>query len=467
MTTSQYTPLDKVGLALPLMDFQEEALAYALERPASYVALDMGLGKTPVGIGVAAAAKAAGLTPIAIVVPPSLRINWVREIKKFAPWLTGAICAGKHPKPLPPVDVIIIGDAVLSEWEPALTGCIKTLIIDEAHRHKNHATKRAKAMVTIANSVPGPKVLLSGTPTPNGRHSEMAGQLDILGDSAWKAIGGKGKFWSYYCPKKDAFGNRGNHDTPGLHIAMQDFMIRRKRDDVIDLPNKGRSAVAIEAKGKAARDYPRIEEDLIAYLQGEDKETAGAARNEALVRMNVLRHTAGMAKVPGVIDHVGDLLDAPGGVFIVAEHNDVMDALSLGLTKYGCVEVRGGMTDDTKQRSVDAFTSGKARVMVGQITAAGVGLTLHGNGINCRVVVAQLPWTPAELRQAEDRLHRIGQTNDVQVEIMLCNIQDRWTIDERLWNVLEHKSFTTGELIDGEGEYLLEGIQDGVLDSYR
>jgi SWI/SNF-related matrix-associated actin-dependent regulator 1 of chromatin subfamily A len=96
-----------------------------------------------------------------------------------------------------------------------------------------------------------------------------------------------------------------------------------------------------------------------------------------------------------------------------------------------------------------------------------VGLTLHGNGLNHRVVIAQLPWTPAELRQAEDRLHRMGQTKDVHVEVTLCNIEKRWTIDERLWGVLEAKAFRTGELIDGEGEYLLDGIQEGVIDSYR
>lgn len=461
------TPLTKVPLASPLLDFQETALDHALSVQASYIALDMGLGKTAVGIGVAAAAKAAGLTPIAIVVPPSLRTNWVREIAKFAPWLTGAVIKSTKPRALPDVDVLIIGDSVLTNWADELSNNIKTLIIDEAHRHKNIATGRSKAMARIADTVEGPRVLLSGTPTPNGRHAELAGQLNILGPTAWKAIGGKGKFWSYYCPKRDTFGNRGNHDTSGLHTAMQSFMIRMRRDDVIELPNKGRTALAIEGSGKAAKDYFRIEDDLIAWLMGEDREWRGAARNEALVRMNLLRHTAGLAKVDGVVDHVHEILDnEPGGVFIVAEHHDVMDALGLKL-RVPVVEVRGGMDDYEKQDAVDSFTSGRARVMIGQVTAAGVGLTLHGGGMNTRVVVAQLPWTPADLRQAEDRLHRIGQTKDVQVEIALCALENRWTIDERLWGVLEQKAFQTGELIDGEGEYLLEGIQDGVLDSYR
>ncbi len=99
--------------------------------------------------------------------------------------------------------------------------------------------------------------------------------------------------------------------------------------------------------------------------------------------------------------------------------------------------------------------------------AAGVGLTLHGGGINHRVVVAQLPWTPADLKQAEDRLHRIGQTHDVLVEVALAAIEGIWTIDERLWAMLEKKNFSSTTITDGQGEWLLSEVQDALLDSYR
>jgi SNF2 family DNA or RNA helicase len=69
--------------------------------------------------------------------------------------------------------------------------------------------------------------------------------------------------------------------------------------------------------------------------------------------------------------------------------------------------------------------------------------------------------------QAEDRLHRIGQTNDVDVEICVASINGSWTIDERLWAILENKAFSSGEIIDGKGEFLLEEVQDGIIDSYR
>jgi SWI/SNF-related matrix-associated actin-dependent regulator 1 of chromatin subfamily A len=471
------TALPVPTLALPLLPYQQEAVEYALSRDSAYLALDMGLGKTACAIAVAVAYAKAGRTPTLVVVPPSLRTNWVREFAKFSPTTTVSVLKGGKPHALPRADVLIIGDSTLSKWAVGdaekrgpfdLHGKVQALVVDEAHRHKNKSG-RAEALVSLAKTVQGQRVLLSGTPMPNGRTMEMANQLSILGPSAWQAVGGQGRFWSRYAPKVDSWGTRGSEHLDEFGESMRSvFMMRRRREEVLTLPNKGRSSVVLDGQGEAVRKYKRAEQDLIQWLQEEGMSWQGAARAEALVRLTTLRKLAGESKVKSVAEHVEDLLDGTtGGVFIVAEHVSVMDALSLSLSKHGVVSVRGGMSDAAKQEAIDAFNSGKARVLVGQITSAGVGLTLHGDGKNYRVVFAQLPWTPAEFKQAEDRLHRIGQTHDVQVDVSLCHIDGSWTIDERLWGVLEQKAFATGVAIDGEGEVLLEDIQGGVLDSYR
>jgi len=251
---------------------------------------------------------------------------------------------------------------------------------------------------------------------------------------------------------------------------VNSWFIRRLRADVIDLPGKGRSTVAAVGEGKAKRDYLRAEKDLIDYLRGKQdgKVTWGQQRAEALIKMTTLRRLAGAAKVDAAATHIKELLESePGGVFVVAEHRDVMDGLLLKLAKYNPATVQGGMSDTEKAYHVDAFCEGGTRVLIGQITAAGVGLTLHGDGLNHRVVVVQLPWTPAELKQAEDRLDRIGQVNYVWVEILLCAIEGSWTIDERLWGALEAKNFASTTITDGAGAFLLGDVQDGILDSYR
>lgn len=461
---------------IPLYDFQTEAVEHALratnDGQYGYIGLEMGLGKTPCGISIAVGVRDAGITkPTLIVVPPSLRTNWVREIKKFAPTLKGAVLRGTKPTDMPygDFDVLVIGDSSVAGWAEALAGNVGALVVDEAHRFKNKS-KRSSSLQAIAESVDGPRILMSGTPMPNGRHSELAKQIDILGGSAWKDIGGKGMFWGHYAPAVDRFGSRGNHDGEDLHKKMTgSWFFRRLRDSVIDMPAKGRSSIALEGTGKAARAYRRMHDDIIQYLAEQNGGvTIGQRRAEALIRLTAMRKAAGEAKVPAAVSHIKEILDSePGGVFVVAEHGDVIDGLIAGLRAYSPTTVRGGMSDARKQAAVDAFNNGDSRVLVGQITAAGVGLTLHGNGLNHRVVVVQLPWTPADLKQAEDRLHRIGQTNDVHVEIALCAIDGIWTIDERLWSVLETKNWDTGATVDGEGEYLLSSAQDSLIDTYR
>lgn len=475
ITTTAVEALPVPDLKLPLLPYQNETVEFALRRRESYLALDMGLGKTACAIAIAAALAKAGETPTLVVVPPSLRRNWQQECLKFAPTLRVEIITGTKPHALPSCDIIVIGDSSLSAWavkDPTkrsvhdLHGKVACLIVDEAHRHKNKS-KRAEALVSLADSVPGKRILMSGTPIPNGRTMEMANQLSILGSGAWRAIGGSGYFWQHYAPKAQY--GRDSVDLQGLGEAMRSsFMVRRKRDEVLTLPNKGRASVAVDGRGDAVRRYKSAEMDLISYLKASGKSWEGAARAEAIVKLNTLRQLAGIAKVRSIIEHVEELLtDSPGGVFVVAEHVEVMNELALGLMKFGVASIRGGMSDSAKDEAKQRFNSGDARVLIGQITSAGVGLTLHGDGRNHHVVIAQLPWTPAELRQAEDRLHRIGQTHDVTVDVTLCHVDGLWTIDERLWGVLEEKAFNTSLVIDGEGEFLLDEAQSAVLDSYR
>lgn len=473
-------------LSMVLHPHQEEAVKFAVDRGNSYLALDMGLGKTATAIAVVAANKVSGKAPALVVVPPSLRETWRKEIAKFAPFLKVHVIKGRRTYRLPPADVYIIGNMTIDDWtcdvseDPnTLIGFIKVLVVDEAHIAKTPTAVRTKAIIRLADSINEGKLLLSGTPTPNGRNYEMGSQLDILGKDAWDAVGGKGMFFNHFCPverdekgRLNRFGKRANIDSVGLHQLMTtSFMMRMKRDEVLDLPNKGRSAIYIEGKGKPVKDYLLAEESLIAYLAKEGKDWKAASRNEALVKLTTMRRLAGECKVQGIAEYVRELLTdtlpKDSGVFIVAEHYSVMGPLAESLDKFGVAVYNGSCDDEQKEQAVADFTSGKARVLIGQIRAAGVGLTLHGDGRNHHVIVCQLPWSPADLTQAEDRLHRIGQVNDVQVDICLASIDDSWTIDERLWGILEQKAFSSGEIVDGKGEFLLEEIKDTILDSYR
>lgn len=87
------------------------------------------------------------------------------------------------------------------------------------------------------------------------------------------------------------------------------------------------------------------------------------------------------------------------------------------------------------------------QVAILNIKAAGVGLTLTRAST---VVFAELAWTPSEVQQAEDRAHRIGQTNCVSVQLLI--VKD--SIDEVMWDLLQSKLATTGQVLDGQVERL-------------
>jgi SWI/SNF-related matrix-associated actin-dependent regulator 1 of chromatin subfamily A len=135
-------------------------------------------------------------------------------------------------------------------------------------------------------------------------------------------------------------------------------------------------------------------------------------------------------------------------VIIFCNFNDEMDYF---LRHFGskAVSVRGGMTDKQKQMSVDRFQEDDScMVFVGQIKAAGVGLTLTKAEI---VIMNSLDWVPGTHEQAEDRAYRIGQKETVNIYYML--IDD--TIDTLVWHILNEKKKVIGTIM-GEDDIITE-----------
>jgi SNF2 family DNA or RNA helicase len=316
----------------------------------------MGLGKSLVAWAFAATVRNPEAAdrykrPVLFVVPPALRSNIVREGVKFYPHLkvhtiTTAKPAEGETVPTD-VDVIVMGDSALkgknerannrsvfhpSGWTKEIAGKVDAIVVDEGHRHKNNST-RSNALVHLGGMCAGYKIMLSGTPTPNGRNIEIARQIEFLGEGAWADIGGKGHFYTRYAPVVDPqFGTRESKYGEELHGLMKaSWYFRRLRDQVIDLPNKARSFAGIDGSGKGKRDYLKAEADLIEYLRDEEKNSRFDSRAEALVRLNTLRRLAGVARAPGVAQHVREILEDSdtGGVFVVAEHSDVIDTILL------------------------------------------------------------------------------------------------------------------------------------------
>lgn len=475
-----------ITTTIPLMPHQQEGAHYALEHRRVLIADEMGVGKTPTAVAIAAAEVRAGRRPILVVVPPSMRLQWVREFARFVPEVTTATLTGRAPvsdrrrawSP-PEADVLIMGDLSLDGYLKYLIGKIGGIIIDECHRIKGgKRVKRSQAAVALAASVPesGVRVVMSGTPLIN-HPLELLPSLrviDRLDDFARPDLrqDGYGYYLGRFAPRVDSYGTRGVANLDELHKTLKErMMIRRKRTEVLTLPNKGRMTHIVEIDKKGTEAYRRAQRDLFAFVEEAKGRPAAerAMRAEALVLLNVLRDIAGTAKVPAIAEYAGALLDEGEQVFITASHQSVVNGLMERLSKRATVvKIVGGMTDAAKMRAVDAFQSGEARVLIGNIVAAGVGLTLTSARHH---ISAELPWTSADLMQCEDRLSRIGQTREVVSHVLImAPLDGAPSIDERMFGLIDAKLGTLSEVLDGARARLLDddaqSVALGVLKTY-
>ena len=458
-------------LALPLLPYQRAGVAYALRQRRVLLGDEMGLGKTPQLIAIARKARYEGRRVLAVV-PPSLRENWRREIIKFTGGeFTVEVLSGTKPYEIADADFTVIGDASLTGWAPYLArqgwGAV---LVDEAHRFKNGKAKRTVALRGIASTVPndGYVVLASGTPATN-RPVELVSLLEIIGQME-PVFESAGAFkWKYCDPQRNAFGWTflGSTNSAELHDKLRGTCyIRRRKDDVLtELPSKRRASVAVSLTRAELREYLRIENEFLGwvYERGGREAVLRASRAEVITQLSALRQEIAKAKVKHAVEFLENIIEGDQPVVLFGHHRAVLTGIieeckrrAEDDPRWTPVAVLGGMSDEQKQSAVDDFQSGRAGVFVGNYTSAGVGLTLTRAN---QWVSVELPWTPAEVQQAEDRCHRISQDEAVTCWHLLGVREDNEsTIDERLFALLNAKAEVLSSVLDGNAQDL--GAED-------
>jgi len=156
-----------------------------------------------------------------------------------------------------------------------------------------------------------------------------------------------------------------------------------------------------------------------------------------------LKQLSVQGKLAESIDWISDFLENGEKLVVFAVHKFVIEAL---MQKFGkiAVKIDGSVSLSERNKAVEAFQGNdKIRLFVGNIKAAGVGLTLTASS---NVVFLELPWTPGDLSQAEDRCHRIGQKDSVNIYFLLAPD----TIEERLAHILDSKRKVLDAVLDGE-----------------
>ena len=428
---------------LAYLPYQRAGVAYAMSRAGTLIGDEMGLGKTIQAIGVSNAD--ASVRAVLVICPASLKINWARE---WARWTARPMTIGIANGKLPSTDVVVTNYDVLRKHKATIAARQWDLLIcDECHYLKNPKAQRTTQVLGKWDKDPAKRIepiaarrrlFLTGTPILN-RPIELWPLLKAL-DPA-----GLGANWKTYVTRY-CEGYQGSHgwDVSGASNGneLQDrmrasVMVRRLKADVLtELPRKRRAVVVLpddgagnviraEAEGYA-RAHASTEAARVAVelaKAGSDDDYAAAverlhsATQAAFAEISALRHATALAKVPQVIEHVAGALEASGKLVLFAHHLDVIAALADALP--GCVTLTGEHSQEQRQAAVDRFQNdASCRVFVGSIKAAGVGLTLTAAS---HVIFAELDWVPGNITQAEDRCHRIGQTDSVLIEHLVLD----------------------------------------------
>jgi SNF2 family DNA or RNA helicase len=461
----------EVALSQFLYGYQKAGVEYVLDHAdgRAIIGDEMGLGKS---IQAIAAIEDADAYPAMVACPPHLVRNWVREFGKFNPQRKVVIAKGVTPDPatIAGADVVVIGYAVLSAWvgyrvgDP-LTGDllfknVKSVVFDEAHYLKNDKSSRAKAAHALAQRL-DPSALrlaLTGTAVLN-RADEILSLIEVIG--RWKEFGSKAEFFRTYVE------GTSQETLEGLNERLRSLCyVRRLKCDVLpDLPAKRRVDAYCEAPADIARQYERAAKDVIAFLleTAGEKKASFAARAQALVRLNLLRRLAGQAKVEAAVEWAEEFVgNSERSLVVFATHKDVQDGIYDGLVDAGVsvARVHGDDNDTKVETEIARFQAKGARVIVCGLKKAGTGITLTAAS---DVLIVEQDWTPANLNQAEDRVHRIGQEESVMATHLVVDLP----IDEHLRSVVARKQVICDAVNQGQGstEELTEGsVMDEVID---
>jgi SWI/SNF-related matrix-associated actin-dependent regulator 1 of chromatin subfamily A len=462
----------EIPLKRELFPFQKQGVAYALKQKRLIIGDQPGLGKTATSIATITSANA---FPCLVICPSSLKINWEREwdmwtakkaivlndsvkrtftyfyesgmtqvfitnyesLKKyFVAEIKQEIGADGKKEKLT-LKNIVFNDKI---------GFFKSVIVDESHRVKDLKTQQTKFTKGICK---GKEyiLLLTGTPVVN-KPVDLISQLGII--DRMEDFGGYRNFVSRFCDKGDRWRE--------LNVLLRrNCFFRREKTDVLkQLPAKMRAAVLCDITTR--KEYNDALADLETYLkryrQASDEQIEKSLKGEIMVRIGILKNISARGKLPDVIDYVGDVIDSGEKIILFVHLREVADTLKRFFP--AAVTILGADDAQTRQRNIDRFQNDSScQLIICSIKAAGVGITLTASS---RVAFVELPWHPADCEQAEDRAHRIGQTDSVQCTYFL----GKDTIDEWIYKVISEKREMTKQ-ITGAREEIEESVINGVI----
>ena len=425
----------------PPLKHQIEAIEKLSSHDKYILADDMGLGKTTSTV---IAALESGAERVLIVCPASLKINWKREIENYTD-KTISIIDGKKWES---ADFVIINYDILKNFHDLknkeesiiMQEGFDLVVVDEAHYIQNVQAKRTKLINDIINNI-GKVWLLTGTPMTS-RPINYYNLLSLVESPVaynWMA------YVIRYCEGYQFnVGNRKVWNVNGasnlleLRDRTKTHVLRRLKEDILDLPEKIITPVYLNLKSK---EYESLMGEYYDWIEDDREKKSLTVQFSMLMKV---RQVIAESKIKETCEIVENIIEQGKKVIVFTNFTDTLNRIVEHFGKKA-VKLDGTMSKSARQNSVDQFQeNNKIKVFVGNLKAAGVGITLTEAEA---VVMNDLSFVPSDHSQAEDRAYRYGQKSNVSVFYPIFEN----TIEGIIYDILSQKK-NVFETVMGDNE---------------
>lgn len=437
---------DVSHLKLPLMGYQRAGVAFLEAANGTvFLADSMGLGKTSQALAYTSKMKQKTI----VVTLASVKYNWKNEVDKFTNCSSIVIHDKSTIEELKKYDYVITNYDQLKKWADVLIKMkFDTIILDESHSIANGASQRSKLVFKLFKKIKH-RILLSGTPTRN-KPMELFYQLKFLKPEEFT---NKQDFGFRYCGPTTGYNGhwefKGSSNLDELNERISPFYIRRLKEEVLkDLPPKRISNLIYQMDKEDRKAYDLLVQDLEKNKETKESILGRPAREKENGLMSLMK-LCSKQKVPYVIEYAKQMiqedLSVTKKIVIFAHFKETQQLLSKAFDGISTL-LFADMDGKERQASVDRFNNDpNVRVFIGSTLAAGTGINLTAADT---VIFADILWTPAIMKQAEDRVHRYLQQKHTFIYYMTFSD----SVEEAIWSTLEKKLLVTAQT-HGDVEY--------------
>ena len=464
-------PIDK-ELGKILRDYQKEGdrwlfnLAYY--RLSGILADDMGLGKSLEIITLLKSCRTKN--PNIIVAPASLTYNWYNEFKKWTPTMEVVLVSGNGPTREKLIEQVKPGQTIITSYDYLKRDlelykkmAFHFVIIDEAQAIKNHQTKNAEAVKELRSVS---RFAITGTPIENSL-ADLWSIFDFCLPGYLKSYE---KFRNDY--EVEIVKNHNNEALERLNHQISPFILRRTKSEVLrELPEKTEQVIYAPMSEEQEKIYNAT------LLKARDRILQTGVENKMYIFSMLTRlrqicchpslyvddYQGDSAKHNLVNDIIYDAIESNHRMLIFSQFTSMLDILDASLTEKGIkhFKLTGNTPSEERFRLVDEFNKNEEiKVFLISLKAGGTGLNLVG----ADTVIHYDPWWNFSAEnQASDRVHRIGQKNNVQIIKMIT----KDSIEEKILELQNKKKDLFNKVVSDDGNILTKLTNEELLSLFN